>query len=185
MDNLELETRLKEADALYHDAKLDQALNAYRAVLAEDDSIAWAHSRIGAILAQLQDLNGAEQALLRAIELDPKLPQAHSNLGNIYYARGEYEAALAKYKEAVAIDSRNPTYHENLHAAYKKLGKLTEAVSALKQAHRLDREQGKEEAKAKMSAMKQKLSQGPRGCLGSVMTFFVMTLLLGVILVSM
>lgn len=184
MDNQKMETLLKEADSLYQKARLDAALTAYQAVLAEDDTIAWAHSRMGAILAQMGDLEGAEKALLRAIELDPKLPQAHSNLGNIYYARGDYEGALRKYKEAVALDSHNPTYHENLHAAYKKLGKLSEAVAALKQAHRLERELGKEEARAKMAAMKQKLSNGPRGCLGTIATCFVISTLLIVMLAA-
>lgn len=181
MENQELAARLKEADALYADAKMEAALKLYRAVLAEDDSIAWAHSRVGAILAQFNDLEGAEQALLRAIELDPMLPQAHSNLGNIYYARGQYEAALTKYKEAVAIDKSNPTFHENLHAAYKKLGKLSEAVAALKQAHRLERENARAEAKAKMSAMKETFGKG-RGCLGSATTIFVILALLSLLL---
>lgn len=184
MENEALLNRLKEADALYQEARLDAALDAYEEILAEDDTVAWAHSRVGAILAQMRDLEGAEKALLRAVELDPKLPQAHSNLGNVYYARADYEAALAKYKDALALDGRNPTYHENLHAAYKKLGKLSEAVSALKQAHRLDRDLGKEEAKAKMSAMKQKLSQGPRGCMSSLVTFFVISIALVTILTA-
>lgn len=180
MDNQELDVQIKEADALYADAKLDAALRAYRAVLAEDDTIAWAHSRIGAIMAQKNDLDAAEQSLIRAIELDPKLPQAHSNLGNIYYARGDYQAALAKYKDAVALDQNNPTFHENLHAAYKKLGKLSEAVAALKQAHRLDRANAKDEAKAKMAAVKANFRR--RGCFGSAATIFViLTVLLAII----
>ena len=173
MENQDLALRLKEADTLYANAQMGAALKAYQEILAEDDSIAWAHSRVGAILAQMNDLDGAEQSLRRAIELDPTLPQAHSNLGNIFYARGDYQSALAKYKEAVALDHNNPTFHENLHAAYKKLGKLTDAVSALKQAHRLDREHAKADAKAKMSAMKQNIGKG-RGCFGSALTTFIL-----------
>lgn len=182
MENQELTAQVKEADALYATAKLEEALRMYRAALAEDDSIAWVHSRIGAILAQMNDLPGAEEALQRAIELDPSLPQAHSNLGNIYYGRGEYEAALAKYKQAVALDSTNPTFHENLHAAYKKLGKLGDAVASLKQAHRLDRDQAKTEAKAKMAEIKQRVSR--RGCLGSA-TFFVILTISAILLIMM
>lgn len=183
MDNQELATRIKEADALYHDARLEAALAIYQEVLDQEETIAWAHSRIGAILAQMNDLEGAERSLLRAIELDAQLPQAHSNLGNVYYARGEFEAALAKYKDAVALDSTNPTFHENLHAAYKKLGRLSDAVGALKQAHRLDRDLGKAEAKAKMAAMKEKISK--RGCLGTTTTIFVISALLAILLLVM
>lgn len=176
MENQELATRIKQADALYQEARLEAALEIYQDVLDQDESIAWAHSRIGAILAQLNDLDAAERSLLRAIELDPQLPQAHSNLGNVYYARGEFEAALTKYKDAVALDSTNPTFHENLHAAYKKLGRLSDAVGALKQAHRLDRDLGKAEAKAKMTAMKERISK--RGCFGTVTTILVISTLL-------
>lgn len=184
MEKRNLLTQMQEADDLYAAAHLQEALRTYKAVLTEDDSIAWAHSRVGAILAQLGDLDGAEEALRRAIEHDPKLPQAHSNIGNICYARGDYEAALAKYKEAVALDANNATFHENLHAAYKKLGKVTEAVAALKQAHRLDRDQAKAETKAKLASMKQNLSRR-RGCLGFT-TLLVLTLLtaIGSLLIS-
>lgn len=184
MENQDLTLRIKEADALYTNAHMDAALKAYQAILTEDDTIAWVHSRIGAVLAQMNDLEGAERSLKRALELDPTLPQAHSNLGNIFYARGDYDSALAKYREAVALDQNNPTFHENLHAAYKKLGKLGDAVSALKQAHRLDREQAKAEAKAKMSTMKRTIGIG-RGCLGSVMTIFVMLTVLIALLSKM
>src|SRR5690606_22978497 len=74
MEHEERSAILKEADALYARGKLEEALELYRRVLAEDDTVAWAHSRTGAILAQLGDLDAAEAHLRRAIELDPKLP---------------------------------------------------------------------------------------------------------------
>lgn len=177
MDQQELDTQIQQADALYQAGKLEAALEQYRAILAHDDTVAWAHSRVGAILAQRNDLDGAEQAFLHAIARNPKLPQAHSNLGNIYYGRGDYEAALAKYKEAVALDSTNPTFHENLHAAYKKLGKYTEAVASLKQSHRVARAQAKEEAKDHMDNMKKGMFKR-KGCLGTATMMLVSALLL-------
>lgn len=174
----ELSTRLQEADRLYAEVAMDSALAAYEAIVATDPSVAWAHSRIGAILAQRGDLDGAEAALLRAVELDPTLPQAHSNLGNIYYARGSYQEALEKYKQAVALSPDEPIFHENLHAAYKKLGKLGEAVGALKQAHRLDRAKAKAETKERIAGVKARASGG-KGCLGSVLiTLALVTLLM-------
>ena len=150
---------LNEADALYAKAKLPEALALYEEALATEES-AWAHSRAGAILAQLDDYSAAETHLLRAIELDPRLPQAHSNLGNLYYARGDYESALAKYKTAVELDETNPTFHENLHAAYKRLGRLNEAVASLKQAHRVSRTVAKEKAREELSNMRSQLGRG-------------------------
>lgn len=154
---------LKHADALYAEAKLTEALDLYEQALAMEEN-AWAHSRAGAILAQLNDYAAAETHLLRAIELDPRLPQAHSNLGNLYYARADYEGALAKYKTAVELDETNPTFHENLHAAYKRLGRLDQAVASLKQAHKLSRGLAKEKAKEELSTMRSQLTRG-KGCL--------------------
>jgi len=164
MEHEERSPILNEADALYARGRLEEALELYRKVLAEDETVAWAHSRTGAILAQLGDLDAAEAHLLRAIELDPQLPQAHSNLGNIHYSRGAYEAALEKYKAAVALDPNNPTFYKNLHAAYKRLGKLNEAVESIKKAQRLKRSHMREEANREMTAMRGDLKRR-LGCL--------------------
>jgi tetratricopeptide (TPR) repeat protein len=152
-----------KADRLYTEGKLLEARSAYQSLLDADPELAWAHSRVGAILAQLGDEAGAEAALEKALGLDPKLAQAHSNLGNIYYGRGEYDSALAKYQEAAHLNPDNPVFHENLHAAYKKLGKLSEAVTALKQAHKLGREAAKTEAKERFQSIRKKRL----GCLGT------------------
>lgn len=169
MENEERSGILKEADDLYAKGRLEEALERYRQVLAEDETVAWAHSRIGAILAQLGDLDAAEVHLRRAIELDPKLPQAYSNLGNIDYSRGAYEAALEKYKKAVELDPDNPTFYENLHAAYKRLGKVYEAVEAIKKAQRLKRSQFRQEAGQDMArlsgSVKRRLGCLPAGVL--------------------
>lgn len=162
MDNEPLLHLVEHADDLYAKGQFGEALSAYKAVLAESPDHAWALNRVGALLAQEGDTAGAEAALTRALELEPRLAQAHSNLGNIFYARGEYEEALLKYKEASAIDPNNPIFHQNMHAALKKLGRISEAVASLKQSHRLTRSQAKAEAQQAYRGMKNRV-----GCLGS------------------
>lgn len=174
MDKEQVSELVAKADRLYAQAKIDEARAAYEEVLAADPSEAWAYSRIGAILAQLGDVQGAEEALEKAIELKPNLSQAHSNLGNLYYARGEYDRALTKYKEAIALNPDNPVFHENLHAAYKKLGKLSEAVRALKQANRLERQETQANAKAQFAEVKAKVKRG-KGCLGTALLVLLLT----------
>lgn len=156
MENEELIQMIKDADALFSRGRLDDALEAYKSILELDSSVAWAHSRIGAILAQKGDLDGAEQSLLYALELDPELPQAHSNLGNLHYTRGEYEQAVERYQTASKLDPSNPLYHENLHAAFKKQKKLTEAVKSLKQSHKLVRETATEKTKREFKTMRRR-----------------------------
>jgi len=168
---------LSRADAAYARGSLDEALELYRQVLAEDDTVAWAHSRTGAILAQMGDLAGAEAHLRRAIELDPNLPQAHSNLGNLDYARGDFAAALEKYKVAVKLDPNNPTFYENLHAAYKKLGRISEAVDAIKRAQRLKGQQVRGEVREDMANLGSRVKRR-LGCLPvGLLTLLVIALL--------
>jgi Flp pilus assembly protein TadD len=176
MDQMDIQKLQDQADTYYREGQLEAALQAYQSILEQDPDHAWAHSRIGAIMAQWNRVDEAEAALRRAIELDPKLAQAHSNLGNIFYVRGQYEAALQKYQEAVALNPENPIFHQNLHAALKKLGRLSEAVAALKQAHRLDRQQSKEEARAKFQQSRRQI-QRRLGCLPAT---FILLLLIAI-----
>lgn len=182
VDIMEGNERIDRADKLYTQHRLQDALVEYQALVAEDPENAWAYNRIGAILAQVGDETGAEQALNRALELDPDLPQAHSNLGNLLYARGQYELALEKYKQALALNPDNPVFHENLHAAYKKLGKMSEAVAALKQAHKAARHEAQAESKAALQTMSRRV-KGRVGCLSTSVIVAVVTLIALVALV--
>lgn len=161
MSEKESQELVAQADALYNEQELDAALQLYREVIAVDSEQAWAHSRIGAILAQQGDLEGAEASLTIAVQLNPKLGQAHSNLGNVSYTRGDYQGALECYKRALDLDGDNPIYHENLHAAYKKLGKVSEAVHHLKRSYSLRRQSDRAEARQKLKGVQSKM-----GCLG-------------------
>lgn len=156
MENEELTQMIKAADALFSRGDTDEALKGYQAVLEQDPSMAWAHSRIGAILAQKGDLDAAEQSLLKALEIDPELPQAHSNLGNIHYTRGHFDQAVERYQMATKLDPANPLYHQNLHAAYKRQKKYGDAVKSLKHSHKLTRETATKNTKAEFKSIKRR-----------------------------
>jgi tetratricopeptide (TPR) repeat protein len=172
MTTEERDELLETANEAYTMGQLNRALELYESLLTVAPDSAWAHSRIGAILAQRGHLEEAEASFERALAIDPQLAQAHSNLGNLYYGRGEYEQALVKYKEAVALLPENPVFHENLHAAYKKLGKVGDAVSALKKAHRLGRQNTKMQAQTKWANARGAV-KGRFGCVLPAVLLFV------------
>jgi len=183
MEQEQLTLRLAEADKLYARGRMDEALAAYQSIIAEDDTAAWAHSRVGGILAQRGDLDAAQQALGRALELDPELPQAHSNLGNIHYTRGQFEQAVACYKEAARLDPDNPIYYENQHAAYKKMKRFSDAVAVLKRAHKLSRQGGQTPGTAAGGVAGQQAGMKRRlGCLPGAAGVLIVTLLAAAIL---
>jgi tetratricopeptide (TPR) repeat protein len=79
--------------------------------IAEDDWIARHDFNKGDMLYALGmtlynngDLAGAEQAYLRALQIDPTLPEAAGNLGLIYAERGDLKAAREYYQRAVRLD---------------------------------------------------------------------------------
>lgn len=178
METVDVQQLLEKADRLYQEAELDDALAAYEEIVAVAPEDAWAHSRIGAIMAQWEQLDEAEAALKLAIELDPRLASAHSNLGNIYYARGDYKGALQKYEEAIAINPENSVFYQNLHAANKKLGNLTAAVAALKRSHKIERQVVKEQAKAQFSETNQRIKRR-LGCLPASILMIILLLTFG------
>lgn len=180
MEDQAMNQLIAEADRLYTENRLEDALDLYTDVIQQDPTIAWAYSRIGAILAQTGKPESAEAALMKAVELDPTLPQAHSNLGNLHYAKGEYQEALTRYQNAALLDPNNPIFQENLHAAYKKLRKYSEAVSALKRAHKLAREAAKAGKRGETRVSSRYLPRGS-GCLGRTLMIAIV-LIVGLVL---
>jgi tetratricopeptide (TPR) repeat protein len=72
---------------------------------------------VGPALAELQqqimtERVRAEQALRRAIEIDPERPFAHSKLGDVHAWAGAVDAAAESYARALALDAGAPVNHE-------------------------------------------------------------------------
>lgn len=156
----ELQALLEQADLAYNRARLEEARDLYARVLALNPGVAHAHSRMGAIQAQMGDLDGAEASLREALALEPDLASAISNLGNIYYSRGQYGEALQQYLLAAQKDPENPVFQQNLHAAYRKLGQLDKAVAALRQSRKLEQAAYRNEARVAFSRARSRMGCG-------------------------
>ena len=98
---------MAEARALYKDAfgrfvkgELAEAIAGYRAALAADDRLAIAWNGLAMALAQHGDLDGAIEAGLRLVELEPDEALGHTSLSIFYQRKGmipeaEEEKAIA------------------------------------------------------------------------------------------
>jgi len=87
----------------------------------------------GYILSHGGEKEGARQAYLEAIRLDPSDPIARNNLGTVLLDLGRSKEALATFDEALAL---NPFYADasnNRGAALERIGKLP----AARQAYRI------------------------------------------------
>ena len=98
---------MPDARALYRqgfqyfaDNRIDEAIDCYRRAVAAAPDLAIAWNGLSITLKRKGDLDGAIEAGLKIIELEPDDPLSHSNLSILYQAKGliqqaEDEKALA------------------------------------------------------------------------------------------
>src|SRR5262249_32550702 len=98
-----------------------------------DRSLASAHALMGvATLLVDHDWKTAEDALLRAIQLNPADTSAHGWLGALFYAAsGRFEAAMAQTREWIALDPLNPAAVTGLGWELYLARRFDEAVAEL------------------------------------------------------
>lgn len=137
--------------ALYDelDDKTESEMSMRRAI-ALNPKFADALNYLGYTLAERgENLDEAEELVVRALEEDPENGYYLDSLGWVYYQRGEYEKAKVKLEKAVKITDNDPVILEHLGLAYLKLGDDREAArifrlaleSALEDEDKLDDEE--------------------------------------------
>ncbi len=84
------------------------------------------------------EVEEAERAYRRAIELDPTLAEAHFNLGNVLRELGRADDARAAYRAAGASQPGMAEAWYNLADVCEELGELEAAIDALERALRVD-----------------------------------------------
>ena len=69
---------------------------------------------LGILYHKLNKLDEAEQALLKAVEINPKSAVAYNRLGMVYREHGRFNDALAAYSSAIAADEEYADAYLNL-----------------------------------------------------------------------
>ena len=80
--------------------RIDSAIDCYRRAVDADPQLAIAWSGLSKTLQRSRDLDGAVQAALKLVEVEPQDPLSHTNLSILYQEQGliqeaEDEKALA------------------------------------------------------------------------------------------
>lgn len=78
------------------------ALMVFDALLQNHPDEEQAHTGRGVALMALGRAQEAEEALLRAIEINPRLAEAHKNLGVVRMRRGDFAGAAGAFEQALA-----------------------------------------------------------------------------------
>ena len=89
----------------------------------------------GNVLMLARDYDGATDALLNTLDLDPRFAAAHSVLGCVYCLKGMHEESLAQFEKVRALAGRHPGIDASIKAlegwVYAASGNRSEALKAI------------------------------------------------------
>jgi tetratricopeptide (TPR) repeat protein len=81
-----------------------------------------------------QEMAHAEQAFIRAIEIDPDFTDAHRNLARLYYLQEKYDQAAIEYSHVLRLDPGDIDMYVQMAVVETELGNFEEAVNHLEAA---------------------------------------------------
>jgi tetratricopeptide (TPR) repeat protein len=93
---------------------------------------------LGVMRAQNQDLEGAEQAYRRVLELNPTDLDSLNNLALLLYRKKQYEEAATLFEKLSGLNPSSIATKLNLAAAASKSGDMRKAIDAWKDIIRLE-----------------------------------------------
>ncbi len=108
--------------ALYHEAKLDEAIAAYRQCVALDPHFPNARYNLGVALGDAELLEEAHACLQAVVEAEPERAEAHNSLGFVLSRSGRPREAIACYQRALECQPGYAQAHFNLGMTLLALG---------------------------------------------------------------
>jgi tetratricopeptide (TPR) repeat protein len=123
-----------KANDLLQAGKAADAAQIYRHMLEEEPDNAWTAYNLALALEAVHDLTGAEDALHKGINIDPKLAKIRAELGQLKFTEGDSESAQKWLESALELDPQLVEARGNLAMVYAKKGDLVTAEKLLRQA---------------------------------------------------
>lgn len=102
-----------------------------------DESLTAARYQLGVVLLASSDAAGAEAALLKVTQQEPRWASAHSALGLAYYGGGKFKEAVDAYRKASEIEPNNAAPVAGLGLARIMKGER-EGLKDIERAAKLD-----------------------------------------------
>lgn len=129
---------IEAASRLYQAGRLEEAIDACRAVLAVEPRRSDAHNLLGAALFSTGQDGPAREALREAARVDPGNAAALSNLGIVLQHRREWPDAARALRALAAVQPESATVFSRLAMVSQETGDLDGAARFLRRAARLD-----------------------------------------------
>jgi tetratricopeptide (TPR) repeat protein len=108
-------------------AQWEDALEAYRRVVAIDATYAAAWNNLGLLLHRMGRYDEARRSYVTALEQDATLCEAAYNLGSLWEDLSDVEQAIRHYRLALELSPDYADAHFNLAAALARAGRTDEA----------------------------------------------------------
>ena len=106
--------------AHYECKNLAQACEDLLSAIAQDSNFAETHHQLGLTCFALDDLDRAEQAFSRCLELSPLHSQAWIGRGNVHNKRRDYHLAFEDFTRAAQLDPEDATAYFNLGGVFEE-----------------------------------------------------------------
>lgn len=123
-----------KANDLLQTGEVSEAAQIYRHMLEENPDSAWTAYNLALALEAMHDPKGAEDALRKAIDIDPKLAKIRAELGQLELAGGDLESAQKWLQSALDLEPQLVKARGNLAMIYARKGDLATAGKLLRQA---------------------------------------------------
>jgi len=131
------------ADEHLRAGRLDEAREAYRAVVARRPAWARAWDRLGVVEYGRRDLDAAAAAFATAARLSPRDGSVLQHLGAVRYGQGRYAEAVLVLERARALQPRDPETLRSLAAALARVGRDSEAEALRRRASAIEPERAR------------------------------------------
>lgn len=117
-----------EADRLYEQGKLDEAINVYKKAQDLEPDNSTIPLMLGMIYQDQELLDKANDYFERARLLSSRKIDFYNSRGMAYFRKGNWEKAIVDVKKALEIDSNSAFSHFLLGNIYEVENKITEAI---------------------------------------------------------
>jgi tetratricopeptide (TPR) repeat protein len=139
----DLQTQLGAADDLYNGQKWDEAIAAYRAILASTPALNVINLQIAAAYRNKHEYAGALAAYNDLLKIDPNNDKARVGIAMTNLEKGDLAAAAQTLEAAAQTPGATREVFYNLGELRMTQSKADEAVKAYEQATRVDPSWGK------------------------------------------
>jgi Tfp pilus assembly protein PilF len=125
---------LTEAESVYRDKRYSNAATLFSVYVDQHPNNPWGHYMLGLSSWKSGDLDRAEGAFVRSLELDPKHVKSMLNLARVNLDQGKPKDALGRVTKALTLDSTSGEAYRLMGRVRAALNEPNEAIASYRVA---------------------------------------------------